>query len=609
MAKNRFHYYIRCMYIACFFCLASCSDRREYVNALNHAERIIDDNPDSALIILDGLIVQQQNSDTHYMMQCRLHRLNALNKLDTLFLSTDEPQTLADYFDRHGTSNEQMLAYYLLGRAYYDTHEAPMALSCFQKAVESADTIVDDCNYRLLSRVYGQKAALFYHQNLMENALNNADLSIRYAFIGRDTINAIMSMSGKINIFYDLSMIDSAISVGESASELALSHGYRALSAAILGGVIGKLVEKGEINKARQYIDRYESESGYFDSDHHIEEGKETYYYVKGLYYLATNHLDSAEHLFRRELTDGEDFNNQNAGARGLALLYQKKQIPDSAAKYALYSYAMNDSLYAQMAMNKVEQMQALYDYSRHQEIAQAERDKREKAEKENETIVNICVLLLILVVAALYFFRQERNKRKREHQKYDDSVSRLAKAQVELNKLRSHQEEYAVLLSQTEEEVEQLRTQEMDLNQIIADKEREVARLNADVESYKEKIKTQKVNVEAAFEESDIYQHLKKKAAKAEVISDEEWQDIYAMTIKLLPNFYKLISSNKHKLNDKEFKTCILIRLLFIPKEIAYMVGLSQPSITKIRNNMMKKLFDEEGKSKELDERLKDYS
>jgi hypothetical protein len=38
-------------------------------------------------------------------------------------------------------------------------------------------------------------------------------------------------------------------------------------------------------------------------------------------------------------------------------------------------------------------------------------------------------------------------------------------------------------------------------------------------------------------------------------------------------------------------------------------MVGLSQPSITKIRNNMMKKLFDEEGKSKELDERLKDYS
>lgn len=596
------------MYIACFFCLASCSDRREYVNALNHAERIIDDNPDSALIILDGLMLQQ-NSDTHYMMQCRLHRLNALNKLDTLFLSTNEPQALADYFDSHGSSNEQMLAYYLLGRAYYDTHEAPMALSCFQKAVERADTTAEDCNYRQLSRVYGQKAALFYHQNLMENALKDADLSIKYALIGRDTLNAIMSMSGKMDIFYDLSKIDSAISVGESASERALSHGYRALSAAILGGVIGKLVEKGDIKKARQYIDRYESESGYFDSDHHIEEGKETYYYIKGLYYLAINNLDSAEYLFRRELIEGEDFNNQNAASRGLALLYQKKHIPDSAAKYALYSYAMNDSLYAQMAMDKVEQMQALYDYTRHQEIAQTEKDKRKKAEEKNEMILNICVVLLILVVGALYFFRKERNKRKLEHKKYDDSVSKLARAQVELNKLRSHQEEYVVLLSQTKEEVELLRTQEMDLNQIIADKEKEVARLNGDVESYKEKIKTQKVSVEAAFEESDIYQNLKKKAAKAEMITDEEWQDIYAMTIKILPNFYKLISSNKHKLNDNEFKTCILIRLLFIPKEIAYMVGLSQPSITKIRNNMMKKLFDEEGKSKELDERLKDYS
>ena len=194
------------MYIACFFCLASCSDRREYVNALNHAERIIDDNPDSALIILDGLIVQQQNSDTHYMMQCRLHRLNALNKLDTLFLSTDEPQTLADYFDRHGTSNEQMLAYYLLGRAYYDTHEAPMALSCFQKAAERADTTAEDCNYRQLSRVYGQMSEVFYYQNLMEEDLKYTNLSIKYAWKAKDTLNAIRSIVGKVAPFDKLSM-------------------------------------------------------------------------------------------------------------------------------------------------------------------------------------------------------------------------------------------------------------------------------------------------------------------------------------------------------------------------------------------------------------------
>lgn len=596
------------MYIACFFCLASCSDRREYVNALNHAERIIDDNPDSALIILDGLMLQQ-NSDTHYMMQCRLHRLNALNKLDTLFLSTDEPQTLADYFDRHGTSNEQMLAYYLLGRAYYDTHEAPMALSCFQKAAERADTTAEDCNYRQLSRVYGQMSEVFYYQNLMEEDLKYTNLSIKYAWKAKDTLNAIRSIVGKVAPFDKLSMKDSALYSCEYASKLAREYGLNELSAAILGAGVPLLIEMDSMGKAKSFMDVYELESGYFDSNKNIEKGREVYYYTKGNYYLSVGKCDSAEYFFRKELLEGKDINNQNGGARGLALLYQKKQIPDSIAKYALYSYAMNDSVYAQMAIDKVEQMQSLYDYSRHQEIAQIETEKREKAEQKNRTIQNICIGLLVVVLGAIYYIGQERKKRKEEHNNYDESVSKLAKAQVELNKLRSHQEEYEILLNKKNEQVERLRSNEKDLNQIIRDKEQEVARLSGDVESYKEKIKTQKVSVEAAFEESDIYQNLKKKAAKAEMITDKEWQDIYAMTIKILPNFYKLISSNKHKLNENEFKTCILIRLLFIPKQIAYMIGLSQPSITKIRNNMMKKLFDEEGKSKELDERLKDYS
>ena len=74
----------------------------------------------------------------HAEMQARLHQLNAFNRADSIFRSTDESQALVDYFEKHGTPNEQMLAYYLLGRAYHDLHEAPMALKYFQIASESA---------------------------------------------------------------------------------------------------------------------------------------------------------------------------------------------------------------------------------------------------------------------------------------------------------------------------------------------------------------------------------------------------------------------------------------------------------------------------------------
>ena len=94
-------------------------------------------------------------------MQERLHQLNAFNKADSIFRSTDEAQALVDYFEDHGTPNEQMLAYYLLGRAYHDLHEAPMALKYFQIASERADTTATDCDYAQLSRVYGQMSSVF----------------------------------------------------------------------------------------------------------------------------------------------------------------------------------------------------------------------------------------------------------------------------------------------------------------------------------------------------------------------------------------------------------------------------------------------------------------
>ena len=150
---------------------------------------------------------------------------------------------------------------------------------------------------------------------------------------------------------------DSVLAICEQASALAKKYGYKNLSANILGGAISILVEKDSMGKAKTFMDIYESESGFIDKNNNIEKGREIYYYPKGQYYMAIGKYDSAEFYFRKELQEGRDFNNQNAGSRGLALLFQQTHRPDSAAKYALYSYAMNDSVYAHMATQEVERM------------------------------------------------------------------------------------------------------------------------------------------------------------------------------------------------------------------------------------------------------------
>ena len=146
--------------------LMACSGSQGDVDALNRAKGMMAKHADSALMILDSLVQNESDYSEHFNMQCRLHRLNAYNKLDTVFRSTKESQELVDYFDDYGTPNEQMLAYYLLGRSYYDTHEAPMALNCFQIATEKADTADEDCDFHQLSRIYGQISTIFFDQEL-----------------------------------------------------------------------------------------------------------------------------------------------------------------------------------------------------------------------------------------------------------------------------------------------------------------------------------------------------------------------------------------------------------------------------------------------------------
>ena len=86
---------------------------------------MIDHAPDSSLSIIDGLLRHRDELSTKLQMQCRLYRLSAENKLDTVFRSADEAEHLVAYFDRKGTPNEQMLAYYLLARAYADRVRPP----------------------------------------------------------------------------------------------------------------------------------------------------------------------------------------------------------------------------------------------------------------------------------------------------------------------------------------------------------------------------------------------------------------------------------------------------------------------------------------------------
>ena len=234
-------------------------------------------------------------------------------------------------------------------------------------------------------------------------------------------------------------MPDSVIIIEERASDLYKKNGRIDKSAQTLINTITSLVDKKNLDKARRYLYLYETKTGFFDKNGNICKGFEVFYYIKGKYYLAVHELDSAEYLFRKELREGKDLNNQIAGCKGLQELYEKKKISDSIAKYANLGYILNDSAYSLSEM---------------QNIAR-------EAQKAYYTIffliiVIVAVLLFGSVIAWLWY-RHNRTKQQLKEIQYHQTQTQLEQAQSDLMELQEKNENASDLIQKKSKEVESL--------------------------------------------------------------------------------------------------------------------------------------------------------
>ena len=562
--------------------LTSCGSR-EAQRILERAESIISENPSETITLLDSI------SDGGLSRSQRMRRLllltNAQNKCDTVFRSDSIQKLLVNYYENHGTANERMLAHYLLGRAYYDMGEVPAAHESFQNAASCADTISKDCDYRQLSRVYAQMAEIFYKQQLYREQMKYGRKAARCAWKDKDTLSALMCYEQEYVAYKKLGLTDSAVYVIENAASLYDKYGYPSDAAISLGTIVLTLIEKGEYSKAYEYMKRYEKESGFFDNEGNIIKGHEYYYKVKGLYCLRNAQLDSAEYFFRKELRNGQDFNNQNAGAEGLAQLYKVLNAPDSVAKYTEYAYAMSDSMYAQMTTETVGRLNAMYDYSRHQKEARTEREKASERLVLIWITVAIILLLTTILVIVMLILQHVRQKRKAIEQQYQQSLMTIEQTRRDITQLQLYKEQNRNLIA----EKEKLITEQETIRKAI--------------------LKKEKAGQEIAlkqFKDSDIFHTFCKYADCGKQPGKTDWLTLQDALFNAYPNFSELMTTHCQALSDKEYKVCLLVRAGFKPNTVSCMMGMLPSVITQSRKDLYMKLFNTHGSSKEFDLLLK---
>lgn len=564
----------------CILIISSCDGHRETRVMLDRADSLMDINPDSALALLDRYKPKADSIPEKLLIRYELLRAKAMNKADVYFTSDTTMAKVVEWYEKNGTRQELMEALYLLGCVYRDLGDGPTALTHYKEAVSLADTTDADCDWYTLCRIHGQMATLFHSMGSPEYALEEWRHTMSTSLKAKDTLNALKAYELQIGEYYMMYNEDSVISITQNVRDKYLQLNRKDLAACALHTLIAVYLNRKEYDKAKEYMDEFEQYSGYFDADGNIRKGQESYYETRIRYYLGKGKTDSAFVYLRKLLMFKDNIMCAEAAYEGLMNLYMKQGKADSVIKYAKLYCAMNDSSAIVRSAEEINRTQAIYNYNHAQQIAE-ERTKEADGYKRMLIYGTLAVIVIAFLLYRLYVIKKRKTLAKK-NMEYNSLLQKYSNASDELSKAIS------------------------DMENFKKDKEKEINDLRNSIAAYQEDMAhPEAFDLERNMKNSEIAMRLHGLAAKGKEATTKELRSVTALMENGLPDFYSVITDTKTGLNEREMIICMLIRLGFIPSEIATLFCLSLQSITNIKSKINRKLFLAEG-AKSLDSSIR---
>ena len=549
--------------------LVACTEHGEFERRLAVADSLIAAEPDSAYRMLDAMSDEARQMPQAKRMRHLLLRTQAQRHAGIGFTSDSISNLLVSYYNAHGTPNERMTAHYLKGCSNLELGDEPATLRCFNEAVGTADTSTLDCNYAQMGNIYGQIARIYNNHAMPDSALRAYGLAEHYARKANDTINVITIWGNKSNVLIDLGRISEALELRVKAAERFKAMGYSKKAARVKGLCIKWYIQQGELDKAKAAMDEYEAISGYSRIKDETKSGWESYFHIKGTYYLETGKLDSANYYFKKlKLASDTLFNIQTA--------------------------------------QKLQNAQSMYNYMRHQEAAH--RKELESKNVQLRLYRGIAFILLFAAVMSVFVLllrrRIRRNERqlvvvKRENSRLNVLIGNNNRKLDELNGLIEEKISIITALN------DQLNQQAIDLNSYHKQAET-IQQLNERIAHYETEMMNQVTAnlMNRLAEEPALMVVFQKLKARKEYLTKSEWTELYSTAEKYFPALCNI--KTNPKVSVSEYQICVLTKLGLRINDIIYLTQISASNISNMRSRMLSKLFGEEGGAKDFDIRIK---
>lgn len=494
----------------------SCHKDVRIPNDLVEANDTMDRNPKGTLQTLNRLEAEKyHDAPENIQMKLALLKVKARDKAFIVPSSDSIIKDVVAYYDKHGTTNERMEAYYYLGNTYRDLHDSPRTVECYLTAIDLADTTATHFDWELYHVLCTQLAGLYARQYDYAKAIGIQKRIVQMVQKHKgDSLYAIATLGMFYNNADSIKQADYCYNKTLSIIKRA---GMTQRDIMFIGMFLGHYIRMQDEDKIRQclaMIRRFPPAKWDVNVCSTV-----------GSYYESIGQKDSAlYYLTYADQRYGTDIYRRQSSLKHLYLLHHKMGNKDEALRYAQLYMLYTDSIEADRSKGQTSQAENMYRYYQN---AQEQLKKEQQIRKKMTTSAWVLGILLIFAsLACTYAFRKRREAQ---------------------NKTRENQD--------LQKEKDDLRIE----------KEAIATRYN---EEWLQRTKQ-------AVEMSEIVQRLKQMNDIGEPIKDEEtWNELFATIDNQYPGFREELHQCYGKLDLKYLQFLYLLKAGFNKSSAAQLMN-----------------------------------
>lgn len=362
-------------------CLVSCSHHSKHWETLTQIEAFVEENPDSALSVLQCIEVDDLSGSEEKAKHALL-LLMALDKNDVAETDFEIFHPAIDYYKNNGTPTEQMLTLFYQGQIHRINSQYAQALACFGEAIKIDENSKD---IQTKARIYDAQGDVYRVLTKWDETIKSKLCAAEYFSKLNDTDSYVSSL---LDVFYTYTQNGDSISAGRYHNKC--NDYLKDISSKTRNKYycyyLNYLIATNKLNVIENTIQEYLSEVPANNLD----------YLSLAYAYMALGDINKvAEALSKNELpADKENILRQYAIVAALnAHIQEGRDMLKSSKEF----FIERDSLIYSLYENDIQYM--------HQKNSAKLQQEREELKKHTKTIIITSVILGLLI--ALYLLRK----------------------------------------------------------------------------------------------------------------------------------------------------------------------------------------------------------